>query len=558
MALHQLVLFFLFLHCGLSDYWSSIRMLSVQNGQPAIIPCLYEKEHKDDTKLWCRKDDLSKCAPAVNSTQSQRPAGVSISDDITHGIFTVNMTNISRTDSGYHCCTVKPRTEPPITKDCTNIKVQDHPVLIVDNAMISGNESGTASFSFQYRYSGTSQMFCQLRGECVVSSATDPGSLNGMSVMLSNVARRVTLNGLQRKNTGWYVLSIWPYQIPVHLNVIGIEPTPVLDVVAKWPGSTHDSRLLMESGLRELFERRHVPAGCHLLGDSGYPCKSWLLTPYLHPQVGPQLNYNRAHKKTRSVVERGIGQLKRRFHVLHSEIRLSPEKASQVITVCALLHNLCQQRNIPQPGDGDEFEEDNDDNDNDENHFFDGVEQCGLPFRDHFVHTHFGGDGHAPAAELRGEAGDAIGIVEEEPGRGRGAARRGGVRGRGAVRGRRGAVRGRRGSPETNTNTTASNPDHHGMVEVLVPVCIAVLIVLCAVVGLVRWRRGKRKPPQQAAADANSACETIRLDETRRKVSPKHVVSADAVYVNDMRWERSPKQALKVSAARNLYTEVRV
>ncbi|KAK9976517.1 hypothetical protein ABG768_021722 [Culter alburnus] len=114
----------------------------------------------------------------------------------------------------------------------------------------------------------------------------------------------------------------------------------ILDIVAKWPGATHDSRILQESGLRLLFERHHVPAGCHLLGDSGYPCRTWLLTPYIHPHPGPQLNYNRAHKKTRSVVERGIGQMKRRFHVLHGEIRLTPEKASRIITVCAILHNL--------------------------------------------------------------------------------------------------------------------------------------------------------------------------------------------------------------------------
>ena len=66
----------------------------------------------------------------------------------------------------------------------------------------------------------------------------------------------------------------------------------ILDVVAKWPGATHDSRILTESGLRQLFERHHVPVVCHLLGDSGYPCKTWLLTPYLNPQPGAQLTYN--------------------------------------------------------------------------------------------------------------------------------------------------------------------------------------------------------------------------------------------------------------------------
>ncbi|XP_035278886.1 putative nuclease HARBI1 [Anguilla anguilla] len=129
----------------------------------------------------------------------------------------------------------------------------------------------------------------------------------------------------------------------------------IFDICAKWPGATHDSRILQESGLRQLFERHHVPAGCHLVGDSGYPCRTWLLTPYIHPQSGPQFNYNRAHKKTRSVVERGIGQMKCRFHVLHGDMWLTPKKASRITTVCAILHNLCQQCNIPQP---EEYEDD--------------------------------------------------------------------------------------------------------------------------------------------------------------------------------------------------------
>ncbi len=53
-----------------------------------------------------------------------------------------------------------------------------------------------------------------------------------------------------------------------------------LDIVAKWPGVTHDSCILRESGWRLLFERHHVPAG----GHSGYTCRMWLLTPFIHPQ----------------------------------------------------------------------------------------------------------------------------------------------------------------------------------------------------------------------------------------------------------------------------------
>ncbi|KAK3858137.1 hypothetical protein Pcinc_035646 [Petrolisthes cinctipes] len=145
----------------------------------------------------------------------------------------------------------------------------------------------------------------------------------------------------------------------INVQVIFDAKYKITDIVAKWPGSVHDARILNESSLnRVVFGRGMVPDGCHLLGDSGYPSKKWLLTPYLRPQPGPQSNYNRAHKITRSVVERGIGQLKRRFHVLHGEIRVQPpSKVCQIIKVCAMLHNICKDRNIYIPAAEDDEEE---------------------------------------------------------------------------------------------------------------------------------------------------------------------------------------------------------
>lgn len=71
----------------------------------------------------------------------------------------------------------------------------------------------------------------------------------------------------------------------------------VTDVVARWPGSTHDSRILEYSGIKDLFEGGHLPNGnYHLLGDSGYGAKRWLLTPYLAPQGQQQIAYNRFEK----------------------------------------------------------------------------------------------------------------------------------------------------------------------------------------------------------------------------------------------------------------------
>eukprot|EP00105_Crassostrea_gigas_P019294 XP_011437737.1 PREDICTED: putative nuclease HARBI1 [Crassostrea gigas] len=66
------------------------------------------------------------------------------------------------------------------------------------------------------------------------------------------------------------------------------------DLVSTWPGGTHDARILRESGLFQLFERRLLPVKCHLIGDSGYPAKDWLLTPFLNPANGSQSRFNRS------------------------------------------------------------------------------------------------------------------------------------------------------------------------------------------------------------------------------------------------------------------------
>ena len=59
-----------------------------------------------------------------------------------------------------------------------------------------------------------------------------------------------------------------------------------------------------------------------LLGDSGYACKPWLLTPIPIPQTPQEVRYNAAHKTTRCIVERCIGVLKSRFRWVF--IKLNP------------------------------------------------------------------------------------------------------------------------------------------------------------------------------------------------------------------------------------------
>ena len=92
------------------------------------------------------------------------------------------------------------------------------------------------------------------------------------------------------------------------------------NICARWPGATHDSYILQNSQIGVALSERNEAIDGVLIGDSGYPLRPFLMTPFGNPIGATQRRYNRSLKSTRSIIERVIGQLKRRFHVLHSEV----------------------------------------------------------------------------------------------------------------------------------------------------------------------------------------------------------------------------------------------
>ncbi|CAC5415895.1 HARBI1 [Mytilus coruscus] len=121
-----------------------------------------------------------------------------------------------------------------------------------------------------------------------------------------------------------------------------------INIFANWPGSTHDSHIFNTSTLSNYLQTNHrgLIDGV-ILGDSGYACRSFLLTPYANPIERHQQRFNGCHASTRSVIERTFGILKRRFHVLHSEVRMKPEKVYRIFGACAVLYNIALSRNEP-------------------------------------------------------------------------------------------------------------------------------------------------------------------------------------------------------------------
>uniref|UniRef100_A0AAR2LUK6 Putative nuclease HARBI1 n=1 Tax=Pygocentrus nattereri TaxID=42514 RepID=A0AAR2LUK6_PYGNA len=120
----------------------------------------------------------------------------------------------------------------------------------------------------------------------------------------------------------------------INVQVICDATMTLTNVVARWPGSTHDSFILRNSS--------QLPYG--------YPLKRWLLTPFPNPQSTEERRYSDVHTLTRSVVERTIGLLKGRWRCLDASggrLLYNPEKVCRIVRACAVLHNMAQQNGLP-------------------------------------------------------------------------------------------------------------------------------------------------------------------------------------------------------------------
>lgn len=113
----------------------------------------------------------------------------------------------------------------------------------------------------------------------------------------------------------------------------------IRNVIARWPGSVHDSTIFNDSPLCAQLERGDFGTGV-ILGDSGYPCRPYLLTPLLHTRTAAEEAYNRAQISTRNPIERLFGVLKRRFPCLQIGMGLKIKNIPPIIVACAVLHNI--------------------------------------------------------------------------------------------------------------------------------------------------------------------------------------------------------------------------
>ncbi|KAL6466333.1 hypothetical protein MHYP_G00241370 [Metynnis hypsauchen] len=70
------------------------------------------------------------------------------------------------------------------------------------------------------------------------------------------------------------------------------------------------------------------------------------MTPLCNPQTDRERRYSSLHSRTRSVVERAIGQLKSRWRCLdrtRGMLLYRPEKVCRIVRACGVLHNVAHR-----------------------------------------------------------------------------------------------------------------------------------------------------------------------------------------------------------------------
>ena len=101
----------------------------------------------------------------------------------------------------------------------------------------------------------------------------------------------------------------------------------ITNVVASWPGLTHDSHIFENSNIVDKL--RDGALDGILLGDSGYGCRAYLLTPILKPKDAGEVRYNTAHGRTSCVIP-----------CLHLGLLTALANTLVIIVATAVLHNF--------------------------------------------------------------------------------------------------------------------------------------------------------------------------------------------------------------------------
>ena len=175
----------------------------------------------------------------------------------------------------------------------------------------------------------------------------------GLQAMADSFAERCNFPGVVGAVDGTHVPILGPSEDPaayinrkgrpsIQLQAVCDKQLLFIDVYTGWPGSVHDSRVFFNSPLRMKLENGILPVQYHLLGDSAYQLKNYLMVPFRDNGhlTALQRNFNTKHSSTRIEIERAFGLLKGKFRRLKELEMTKVEDIPIIIFACCVLHNF--------------------------------------------------------------------------------------------------------------------------------------------------------------------------------------------------------------------------
>ncbi|XP_051716923.1 polymeric immunoglobulin receptor-like [Ctenopharyngodon idella] len=204
--------------------------IAVKSGSSGIIPCVYDKQYKENRKYLCKGLVWSSCRILAYANETGK---YSITDYSDQSIFTVRWDSLETADSGKYWCAVEIGDYGTIdTSYYLYLTIQSAPDVSVESSSVSGHEGGNVSVQCFYTsgYQYKLKQWCRYKDQSCYTVGRNDTSQNS-SVQISDDGRSsftVLMTGLRLSDSGWYLCSVGDLQVPVQLNVN--EPNRVPDV----------------------------------------------------------------------------------------------------------------------------------------------------------------------------------------------------------------------------------------------------------------------------------------------------------------------------------------
>uniref|UniRef100_A0A3B1IHN5 Ig-like domain-containing protein n=1 Tax=Astyanax mexicanus TaxID=7994 RepID=A0A3B1IHN5_ASTMX len=220
-----------------SESMKTLKHLTVRRGGSLTVPCLYEEEYKSNLKYWCKGGHWILCRTVAKTNTSN--TGISVTDYPSQNMFTVDLKNLSDSDSGWYWCAVEiDGYGTPDDGYSVYLTVSSDPAVWVENSTVIGQEEGGVSVQGFYSsgYKNKVKQWCRVKTcKCYHVGRTNTSQRSG--VLISDYSQgsfRVEMIGLQKSDAGWYWFSAGDVGVTVHLTVTE-RPTTTTAAVTTLP-----------------------------------------------------------------------------------------------------------------------------------------------------------------------------------------------------------------------------------------------------------------------------------------------------------------------------------